>query len=306
MKNTHILIGVILLFLVTTSSSACEICGCSNSNFQIGLLPAFNKGFFGYRYSYSRFSSSVRNEPSEFSRDYYQTMELWGGYNVKRFQFMAFVPYVFSRKVSDDGETKTNGLGDVMFLVNYKILGSTTMSKNESTTIRHEVYFGGGIKLPTGVNKIDPLDPDFNIGDFNSQAGTGSVDYMINMTYNLLWNNSGIVTNGAYRINTPNSQDYRFGNRSYLNVAYFYTFTASGTKVKPNVGLNYQHNSINRFQGEEVENSNGYALNSTIGVNILRKKIGFNAMTFIPVSQNSYDGQTKLKSRFLVGVTFSI
>src|SRR5436190_15453514 len=125
MKNTHVLIGVLLL-LVTTSSSACEICGCSNSNFQIGLLPAFNKGFFGYRYSYSRFSSSVRNEPSEFSRDYYQTMELWGGYNIKRVQFMAFVPYVFSRKVSDDGETKTNGLGDIMFLINYKILGSTS------------------------------------------------------------------------------------------------------------------------------------------------------------------------------------
>jgi hypothetical protein len=306
MSIKHILISIAFFCVVTTHSTACEICGCGNSNFQIGLLPAFNKGFFGYRYSYSRFSSSVRNEPTEFSRDYYQTMELWGGYNVKRLQFMAFVPYVFSRKVSDDGEIKTNGLGDAMLLVNYKILGATSISANEKTTIRHELYFGGGVKLPTGVNKINPLDPDFNIGDFNSQAGTGSVDYMINMTYNFLWNNSGVVTNAAYRINTSNSQDYRFGNRSYLNTVYFYTFTSSATKVKPNIGLNYQRNAVNTFQHEKVEESNGYNLNSTIGVNVLRNKIGFNATTYIPVSQNTYDGQTKLKSRFLVGVTFSI
>jgi hypothetical protein len=292
--------------MTITKSVACEICGCGNNNFQIGLLPTFNKGFLGYRYSYSHFNSAVRNEPAEFSRDYYQTMELWGGYNVKRFQFMAFVPYVFSRKESDDGETNTNGLGDVMFLVNYKVFGYTSVSKNESTTIRHEIYFGGGIKLPTGVNKVDPLDSDFNIGDFNSQAGTGSVDYLINATYNLLWNNSGIVTNLAYRINTANSDNYQFGNRTYLNTVYFYTFAKTKTKVKPNVGLNYQRNAVNKFKGSEVKDSNGYNLNATLGVNIVRNKIGFNATTFVPISQNAYDGQTKLKSRVMVGVSLSI
>jgi hypothetical protein len=305
MRKQLILFVFVFLF-IAVSSNACEICGCGHSNFQIGLLPNFTKGFMGFRYSASKFSSRLKDSPSEFSHDSFQTMEVWGGYNHKRLQVMAFIPYVISKKKSDDGVTNSSGIGDLMILLNYKILGATSLAQNERTTIRHELYVGGGIKLPTGANQIDIASSDFNIGDFNSQAGTGSVDYLVNATYNFMWNNSGIVTNVAYRFNTVNNQDYRFGNRRYLNSVYYYTFTKSETKIKPNIGINYQANAVNKFQKQEVEDSNGYNFNSTLGVNILRKKIGFNAMTFIPITQNNYAGQTKMKSRFLLGVTFSI
>jgi len=296
---------IILLVGISISSYACEICGCSNSNFQIGLLPTFNKEFLGFRYSYSRFNSQVKDDPSEFSKDYYQNMELWGGYNFKKLQVLAFMPYVISRKETDDGTINSNGAGDLMMLANYKILSSTALSKNEKVTIRNELFVGGGIKLPTGLNQVDPADPDFNIGDFNSQAGTGSVDYILNTTHNLLWNKSGFVTNVAYRINSANHQDYKFGNRAYINTSFYYTITKSKTKIKPNVGINFQSNAINHFEGEEVEDSNGYNLSSTVGANILRSKIGFSALAFIPVAQNNYDGQTKLKSRVILGLTYS-
>jgi hypothetical protein len=304
MKKYFITSALLLVVILTTT--ACEICGCGHSSFQIGLLPNFNKGFIGLRYSYSTFRSHVKDEPSEYSFDRYQTAELWGGYQYRRFQFIAFLPYVISRKESDDGVTTSYGAGDAMLLVNYKIFGKTSLAKNEKTTLRNELFAGGGIKLPTGVNRVDPSSAEFNIGDFNSQAGTGSVDYMLNATYNFLWNNSGIVTNVAYRFNTANSQEYRFGNRSYINTAYYYTFMKGETKIKPNAGFNYQHNAINHFQNDEVEDSNGYTLNSTLGVNILKGKVGFNAMTFVPVAQENYAGQTKMKSRFLVGLTFSL
>ncbi len=266
---------IIILFLsVSTVSYGCEICGCANSNFQIGLLPNFSNGFAGFRYSFSRFESRMKSDPEEFSHDFYQSMDLWGGYNFKKIQVMAFMPYIISRKESDEGITNTKGLGDLMLLVNYQILASTALSKNEKATVRHELYLGGGIKLPTGVNQVDVANPDFNIGDFNSQAGTGSVDYMLNATHNLMWNNSGVVTNIAYRINTANQDDYRFGNRTYLNSSYYYTFSKSEMKIKPNVGINFQHNDINHFEGSTIENSNGYAFNSTLGVNLLTQKNG--------------------------------
>jgi hypothetical protein len=305
MKKQCLLL-IILTILIVINAQACEICGCGNSNFQIGMLPAFNKGFMGFRYSASRFSSHVKDEPSEFSRDNFQTLELWGGYNFKKLQVMAFVPYVLSKKKSDDGVTTSNGMGDLMILINYKILSATLLGRNDNTTIRHELYLGGGIKLPTGLNQVNTNDPEFNIGDFNSQAGTGSLDYIVNATHNFMWNNNGIVTNVAYRINTANAQDYKFGNRTYVNSVYYYTFTKAETKLKPNAGFNYQSNAINKFQKKEIADSNGYNFNATLGLNIVRNKIGFNAMTFIPIAQNNYDGQTKLKSRFLVGVTFSI
>jgi hypothetical protein len=302
-KLSFLIIGFLLL---SVRSFACEICGCSHSNFQIGLLPSFNKGFVGFRYSLSTFNSRVKDEPSEFSHDLYQTAELWGGYNFKKFQVMAFTPYIHSRKESDDGVTISNGLGDVMLLVNYNILNSASLSENENTTMKHELYVGGGIKLPTGLNEINVSDPEFNIGDFNSQGGTGSVDFILNATHNFMWNKSGIVTNIAYRINTANKQDFKFGNRAYLNSSYYYTFTKSNTKIKPNAGLNFESNAVNTFEGTKVEDSKGYNLNTTIGVNVLYKKIGFTAMAFIPVSQNNFDGQTKLKSRVMVGVTYSL
>ena len=301
------LYSLIVLLMVTTviNSFACEICGCGNSNFQIGILPTFSKGFIGYRYTTSRFSSHLKSDASEFSHDYYKTMELWGGYNFKKIQVMAFMPYVFSRKKSDDGTTISNGVGDLLVLVNYKVFTSSALVNNEKTTLRNDIYVGGGIKLPTGANSVDTSNPDFNIGDFNSQAGTGSVDYILNLTHNLAWNKSGIVTNVAYRFNTANKQDYRFGNRSYINLAYYYTLTAGETKIKPNVGVSYQSNAINKFKGAEVDGSNGYNFNSTVGVNVLHKKVGVNAMASIPVAQNMYDGQTKLQSRIVLGVTYS-
>jgi len=295
----------IILFVLLLNASACEICGCSNSNFQIGILPTFSKGFVGIRYGTASFHSQVSTDATQFSSDFTHTTELWGGYNMKKWQFMAFLPYLSTRKESDDGVTTSRGLGDALLLVNYKILGSVQLSSNEQTTVQNNLYVGGGIKLPTGVNTVDPNNPNFNIGDFNSQAGTGSVDYLMNLTHNIAWNRSGVVTNIAYRVNGANQQDYRFGNRTYLNMVYYYSITLSSVKVKPNAGINYQSNAINTFQGARVESSDGYNLNATVGVNFLYRKMGFNAMAFLPVAQNMYDGQTQLKSRALFGLTYS-
>ena len=305
MKKRFFSVVLILCMVDVSSSFACEICGCANGNFQIGLLPNFSKGFFGYRYSASKFNSQVRNEPSEFSHDYYKTMEVWGGYNIKRFQLMAFMPYVFSRKVTDDGTTSTQGAGDFMLLVNYKILSAASLTKDESGSVRNDLYVGGGIKLPTGVNRVDPGNPDFNVGDFSSQAGTGSLDFILNATHNVMWNRSGVVTNAAYRINSANKQGYKFGNRTYANVAYYYSINRSALNIKPSAGLNFQSNTINTFQGAQVADSNGYNLSITAGANFLFKKIGFNVTGFAPVAQNMYDGQTKASSRVLLGITYS-
>ncbi len=301
----HYSLMIILFLSISTITHACEICGCGNGNFQIGLLPNFNKGFLGLRYTTSQFSSTLSTDATQFSHDYYKTAEMWGGYNIKKWQVMAFVPYLFTSKVSDDGTTELNGLGDITLLVNYKLLGSVSLSKNEKVTVRHDLFIGGGIKLATGVNQIDISSADFNIGDFNSQAGTGSTDYIFNVTHNLLWNKSGIVTNLTYRANTSSKQDYRFGNRIYANMAYYYTLGKGDLKVRPNIGLNYQSNTVNSFAGVEVEGSNGYNLNSMIGANISRNKIGVNATAFIPLSQDNYNGQTKLQSRIVLGLTYS-
>src|SRR5215831_3040475 len=107
------LIALALLFSLH-DGFACDICGCSSGNYFIGPFPRFHKYFLGTRYTFRSFHSEVANDPTQFSKDFYQTIELWGGYNLgQRWQLLGFIPYNINQQKSDDGLAKSNGLGDI-------------------------------------------------------------------------------------------------------------------------------------------------------------------------------------------------
>lgn len=291
-----------LLSAGPVSLLACPFCGCGNSNFQIGLLPTYTNAFVGVRYTYTHFNT-LSSDGDQFSHDYFHTTEIWGGYKAGKFQVMAFVPYVVSHKSSDDGIIDNAGLGDVLLLSNYQIF-SFDEPKN-GKAYNNTLWLGGGIKFKTGASEVDVTDPAFTVGDFTSTPGTGSTDFLLNASHNLVMGNNGIVTNVAYRINGTNAQDFRYGNRLYLNTAYFHSWPVGVLVVRPQAGLNLVMNEMNRYQGQDVTGSDGYVLSGNLGVNVQWNKVGLLANGFLPLSQDLFNYQTSFESRAMVALTYS-
>jgi hypothetical protein len=291
-----------MLFLSLQSTYACDICGCSSGNYFIGPFPVFHHYFFGTRYTFRSFKSVVADDPGQFSKDLYQTVELWGGWNIsKKWQLIAFVPYNFNRQNSDDGLTKSNGVGDITMIINYNLLNKQSKDRG-GNIVSQQLWVGGGIKIPTG--KFSP-DPNDIIPTASNQAGTGSADYLLNAMYALSVKNWGINSSVNYKINSK-AQGYQFGDRFSSSTFLFRTFAHGTTSFNPNVGLLYEKLQANKLEGEKVPDSGGSSLLAAAGLEIGFKKIsvGFNAQ--LPVSENFSNGQTTTKVRGMVHVTFTL
>jgi hypothetical protein len=296
-------LSFVLLFFSTSLILACPYCGCGNSNFQIGVLPTYSNAFFGIRYTYTHFKT---DSGSQFSRDYFHTTEIWGGYKIGKFQMMAFVPYISIHKLSDDGDINTRGLGDITFLSNYQLFSKTKPGSETEKSYTNTLWVGGGIKFHTGQSLVNVNDPAFTVGDFSQLPGTGSTDYLLNINHNLVLGNNGLVTNLAYRINTVNEQRFQYGNRIYATVNYFHSFSSGAFTIRPTLGLNFVKNGTNRYEGSDVVGSSGYILVGMAGVNLQRGKIGLLLNGGLPVTENLYHGLTQFKERASIALTYSL
>lgn len=290
-----------ILFFTFTGLFACDICGCSAPGYFFGPFPQFKSHFYGVRYYFRSFNSEVKDDASQFSKDFYQTAEIWGGLNVgKKWQLMAFVPYNFNKQKSDDGTNSMNGIGDITLMANYKILNNSRQLKN-GKNIRQQLMFGAGIKIPTGKFSADP---DDIIAGANNQPGSGSVDVLLNSMYTLQINTWGVNGTLNYKINNSADQ-FRFGNTLNANLFAFKNITAKSLIISPNVGLMYENLQANQLENLKVADTGGNALLGAAGVEINMSKVTLGVNVQLPIDQNLSDGQTKIQSRGIAHVTFA-
>jgi hypothetical protein len=200
---------------------------------------------------------------------------------------------------------RKNGLGDITLLVNYKLYQKTKMNIAKRSAVSHEVWFGGGFKLPTGKYHFDMENPESNLGDVNSQMGTGSLDFMVNGSYNLRINKVGINTSVDYKINTTNSNHFNFGNRFTANTFGYYALSIKGVSVAPNAGVLYEYAAVNHYNDQKVDLTGGSLALGVTGVEFAYKKMSVGGNLQIPFAQDFAEGQTVAKTRGMVHVTYS-
>jgi hypothetical protein len=297
MRKIALTIFMITLFI--SPAKSCEICGCGVGNHYIGLLPQFSHQFMGARYRFSSFHTTIKNSPDQFSNDFYQTIELWGGWNIgKHLQVLAFLPYNIVYQRSDEGITHHNGMGDASVLVNYKLL-----SKIAANTTQ-QLWIGGGIKLPTGRFSIDQTNPDL-AAIANSQVGSGSTDFLLSANYNLKRAQWGISSNASYKINTPNKDEYKFGNVLSANSFFFYSLPVRNTVLLPNAGLLYEHAAASDLQKEKIAFTGGNLFTAAAGAELSFSKINVGINIQAPLAQDFAEGQTKTKLKGMMHITFA-
>jgi len=246
----------------------------------------------------------MADNPSQFSHDYYKTMELWAGWNIgKKWQLIAILPYNYIHQVSDDGVTNNNGIGDIALMANYKVFDKNTTSGNGSA-VAQQLWLGAGIKVPTGKFNVDATDPAL-VAIANTQTGSASTDFMLNAMYNVRINNFGINTGASYKMNTANNDKYIFGNKFSANSFVSYAINRGKTTVVPNAGILFETTAANKLDKQNIAQTGGHLLAAAAGLELSLNKVTIGANVQLPVNQSFSAGQTDLKVKGMAHITFS-
>lgn len=297
MKIRYLLL--LFLMILAFKSPGCDICGCANSGSYFGLMPQSHRSLIGVRYQRLHF---VTHGDSKVLRteEHFNVSELYARFfPVKRVQVMAFVPYRFDRQVTSADTKKQQGLGDVTVLANYNVLNSL-MDTESASDFTHTLLVGGGIKLPTGRFKFDENDV-LQVANANFQLGTGSTDFILNAFYTVNKGDWGLATNISHKLNTTNSQSYRFGNQFYGTIDLYRSFQIGNSfTLTPSIGVYGEKSAHGTKDGQILEETGGKQLNGTLGLTLFTNRwtVGIHAQK--PLSQKSASGHVIAKERVLV------
>lgn len=303
MRKTKIIITLLLAVFGGQAARACDICGCGVGSYYLGILPEFNKRFAGLRYQHKALQTHLGpvGERTPLSADEtYRSAELWGGWNIgDKFRVLAFVPYNFNERRAQTGNGRKSGLGDVAVMGYYGLLDHRT-SLGQKFLVQ-SLWLGAGIKVPTGkyeaAERLNRADSPNNF-----QLGTASTDFTVNATYDLRLQDAGLNLNLNYKLNTANSDAYRYGNKFTANALLYYKFRlANVLTIGPNAGILYEQAEKdvenNRYT---VATSGGYSVSLVSGVELTYARLSVGANFQKVQAQDLAGGRAYAGNRLMV------
>lgn len=308
MKKLLITLSLIIAF---QSSEACDICGCGVGGNYIGLLPDFTKRFVGLRYQFNRLTTQLDingNRTALSTDEKYQTMELWGAWNIgQKWRVLALVPYNFNEKYTEGSDLlrKKNGTGDITLNGYYKLFDQSNPTANNKLVVQ-SLWVGMGVKLPTGAYDVAEQQNATATNPNMFQLGTGSLDFIPSLMYDVRIQDFGINANASYKINTENKDDYRYGNKIAANASAYYKIAlGANSRLAPNAGISFESQQKDHAMGFKVEETGGHILNASMGLEANFNRISVGASFQTPIQQELGRGRIDAGNRLLTHVSFS-
>ncbi len=218
--------------------------------------------------------------------------------------FGIVVPYIEKRlRLTGKGEEFTRGLSDIMLLGRYKFFSLPQKQAWNQAAVQLT------LKLPTGPTSRGvslPLPPSVKRA---LQPGTGSTDFIFELTGGRFTTRYNLLANIGYRLNTEDD-DVSFGDRLFVNtdMEYFLFpwFTRKhGQEVISLLEFSFVHAERDRFQDKSVPNSGGNSFFLAPGLQwIVSERFLVETSIQFPLVQDLTGKQPKLDQSVLVGVRF--
>ena len=276
------------LTLAFSASQACDICGCGVGNYNPFLFPHLARNYWGVSWIHRHYVTYA--DDGSIGHEYYNSVLLSGQYSpFERLQLAIMAPWQLNTLNNLDGQKKISGIGDITALANYRLLDKSNVA------VRQTIIVGVGVKLPTG-KYISVKDEE--IEGQNFQAGTGSIDYLLNSSYHLGWRQWTLSVASSYKYNTRNQDQYRYGD-VFMN-----GITAVYQKQLRNFSLSPYAQLINEAQMKDADNhilqahSGGQVLYAGGGLDMNTGRISGGINYQFAARQNLAQGSIAVKPRF--------
>ncbi|WP_027420703.1 transporter family protein [Crocinitomix catalasitica] len=296
---------VAFLALTTNFASACDVCGCSMNAFSMGLMQNQNTPYIGLRYSFAQFHASINhnttNEGYEYSNDTYQRIDAVGRINLsENFKLNFQVPFLINIMEGSHQTVTTSGIGDPTIILTYHPFKGNIKWEN------HSIVLGAGVKAPLG--KFDQEDNGELINP-NFQMGTGSIDFLVNANYTYRKKSFGYNVEAAYKMNTKNRSNYRYGNQFNGALNGFYMLERIKTTTLFYTGGYFERAAVNLENNKNVFNTGGFGLFGNLGAQVYIKKFRVGVLCQLPIYQKFKTDQLTTinsKPRFTLDLIYTL
>jgi hypothetical protein len=261
---------IIVLSFMSRDLYACDAGGCGASTALNGAMPDFENRVLGFRYRYSNMQTHLGpNQQATYltKKERYAILEAWFSWNFgKRLSIMGSIPYTLMQQKDALGTSNQSGLGDIVLQGFYKV-GALSQELSLQKSLRHNIWIGAGIKLPTG--KYHPNAERMTADANYYQLGTGSTDFLFSALYDGQLDSWGLNISLTYKMNTTNKDGYWYGHRGNMSASLYYQLRmAEGISIVPSVGALWDVYGSDLDAGLPVHASGGRTLFGNIGARI--------------------------------------